>query len=279
MTADPAVFRFAPSPNGLLHLGHACSALLNADLAHRAGGRLLLRLEDIDLARCTPALEAALLEDLAWLGVPHETPVRRQSEHFDDYRAALDRLAAEGLAYPAFLTRGGIRRFCEEFEAREGRPWPVDPDGAPLYPGLDRALAEPERARRIASGEPFAWRLDMAAALRRIEAPLTFREAGDGTARDIAAEPALWGDVVLARRDTPTSYHLSVVVDDALQGVTHVVRGCDLLAATGVHRVLQTLLGLPAPAYRHHALILGRTGTSCPRAGATCRCARCARPV
>lgn len=260
MVAAPPVFRFAPSPNGLLHLGHAASALLNADLAAASGGRLLLRLEDIDPVRCTPELEAMLLEDVAWLVVPFETPVRRQSEHFDDYREALDALIAEGLAYPAFMTRGEIRRFAADFEAREGRPWPLDPDGAPLYPALDRHLGRAEREARIASGEPFAWRLDMTAALRRLGRALGFLETGGGEAVEVAAEPALWGDVVLARRETPTSYHLSVVVDDAIQGVTHVVRGRDLLASTAVHRVLQALLGLPAPVYRHHDLVLGPDG-------------------
>ena len=260
MVAAPPVFRFAPSPNGLLHLGHAASALMNADLAAAGGGRLLLRLEDIDPVRCTPALEAMLVEDVAWLGVPFETPVRRQSEHFDDYRAALDALIAEGLAYPAFMTRGEIRRHAAAFEAREGRPWPLDPDGAPLYPALDRSLGGQERERRIASGEPFAWRLDMTAALARLGRPLAFIETGGGEAVEVAAEPALWGDVVLARCETPTSYHLSVVVDDALQGITHVVRGRDLLASTSVHRVLQALLDLPAPVYHHHDLVLGPDG-------------------
>lgn len=260
MAADPPVFRFAPSPNGLLHLGHAYSALLNADLARAEEGRLLLRLEDIDPARCTPALEAMLLQDLDWLGFAHEGSVRRQSEHFDCYRAALDALVREGLAYPAFMTRGEIRRHAAAFEEAEGRPWAVDPDGAPLYPGLDRLLPEAERRARIAAGEPFAWRLDMEAAHQRVGAPLSFRETGGGEPADVPAEPALWGDVVLARRDTPTSYHLSVVVDDAIQGVTRVVRGRDLLAATSVHRVLQALLGLAVPVYHHHDLILGPDG-------------------
>ncbi|RIX99987.1 tRNA glutamyl-Q(34) synthetase GluQRS [Aureimonas flava] len=260
MAADPTVFRFAPSPNGLLHLGHAYSALLNADLARQRGGRLLLRLEDIDTARCTPALEAMLREDLAWLGFAHETPVRRQSAHFADYRAALEALAGEGLAYPAFMTRGEIRRHAAAFEEAEGAPWPVDPDGAPIYPALDRLLPEGERRRRMAAGEPFAWRLDMRRARERLVAPLLFAETGGGEAVDVPAEPELWGDVVLARRDTPTSYHLSVVVDDAIQGVTHVVRGLDLLPSTSVHRLLQALLGLPVPVYHHHDLILGSDG-------------------
>ncbi|WP_182085116.1 tRNA glutamyl-Q(34) synthetase GluQRS [Aureimonas sp. ME7] len=263
MTASepsPRIFRFAPSPNGRLHLGHAYSALLNADLSARAGARLLLRLEDIDTTRCTPELEQGLLEDLQWLGFRHESPVRCQSRHFADYQAALGALIEEGLAYPAFMTRGEIRRFAEGFAEREGRPWPADPDGAPLYPGLDRALAPSEREGRIAAGEPYAWRLDMEAALARLGEDLAFVEWDDEAQVSVRAEPGVWGDVVLARRDVPTSYHLSVVIDDALQGVSDVVRGRDLLPSTSVHRVLQALLGLRAPRYRHHDLILGADG-------------------
>ncbi len=251
-------FRFAPSPNGFLHLGHAFSALLNADLARAAGGRFLLRIEDIDATRCRPAYEAALYEDLAWLGIAWEQPVRRQSEHFDDYRAALARLDAMGLVYPSFETRAEIARLVADQEIRA--PWPRDPDGAPLYPGRARALPADERAGRLAAGEPYALRLDMTTALART-GPLAWRETGaDGASETVAADPAAWGDVVLARKETPTSYHLSVVVDDAAQGVTDVVRGRDLFAATSVHRLLQTLLGLPAPAYRHHRLILDADG-------------------
>ena len=256
-----AVFRFAPSPNGELHLGHAYSALLNHDLARASGARFLLRHEDIDRARCTLAFERAIEADLDWLGAAPDAPPRRQSEHFDDYRAALDALADEGLIYPAFMTRGEVRGFAEQHEETEGRSWPRDPDGAPLYPALDRDLSASERAERIADGQPFAFRLDMARAIERTGA-LSFTEEGDADlgAVDVAGEPALWGDVVLARKDLPTSYHLAVVVDDALQGVTHVVRGRDLLQSTSVHRVLQSLLGLPAPAYHHHALILAPDG-------------------
>ncbi len=254
------VFRFAPSPNGALHLGHAYSALINADLAAEAGGTLLLRLEDIDTARCTPALEAALVDDLAWLGALPPPPFRRQSEHFADYQAALMALADDGLVYPAFMTRGDIRAFAAASEDETGLLYPRDPDGAPLYPRLDRNMDEDERRAVIAEGVPYAWRLDMAEAIRRVGA-LSFVETGgeDGEA-EILAEPALWGDVVLARKDVPTSYHLSVVVDDALQGITHVVRGRDLAPATSVHRVLQALLGLPAPIYHHHDLILDAEG-------------------
>lgn len=256
------VFRFAPSPNGPLHLGHAYCALLNARLAARLGGRLLLRIEDIDVERCTPAFEAAMLEDLAWLGLRWEEPLRRQSEHFADYRAALYRLRRDGLVYPAFMSRGEVRAAIAE--TREGgRDWPLDPDGVPHYPPHDRSLPQAVRAERIAEGRPFAWRLDMHAAVEAVGKRLCWREfVGPDLAatREIAAEPEAWGDVVVARRDVPTSYHLSVVLDDALQGVTHVVRGRDLYAATSVHRLLQALLGLPQPRYHHHRLVLGPDG-------------------
>ncbi len=248
-----SVFRFAPSPNGFLHLGHALSALLNHDMARAAGGRLLLRIEDIDATRCRPEFEAAIYEDLAWLGIEWETPVRRQSEHLAEYRAPLERLEAQGLVYPAFESRAEIARLVA---ARE--PWPRDPDGAPLYPGSARALSPDERARR--RNEDHALRLNMQAALARLQGPLPWLETGDGAPREILANPAAWGDVILGRKDTPTSYHLSVVLDDALQGITHVVRGRDLYEATSMHRLLQELLGLPAPLYHHHRLVLDRDG-------------------
>jgi len=256
----PPVFRFAPSPYGYLHLGHALSALLNADMAAAAGGRLLLRIEDIDATRCRPEYEAAIYEDLAWLGVTWETPVRRQSEHYDNYREALAKLDAMGLVFPSFESRAEIAALVAARETQT--PWPRDPDGAPLYPGTAKAMPASERARRIASGAPYALRLDMAAALAHAGA-LTWVEIGSGPAGEtgtIAANPAVWGDVVLARKDMPTSYHLAVVTDDAAQGVTDVVRGCDLFHATAVHRLLQTLLGLPAPRYHHHRLILDDAG-------------------
>jgi glutamyl-Q tRNA(Asp) synthetase len=255
-----SVFRFAPSPNGHLHLGHALSVLLNADMTRASGGRLLLRIEDIDATRCKPEYEEAIYQDLEWLGIGWERPVRRQSEHFDDYRAALARLDAQGLLYASFESRGEIAALVAQRE-RSG-PWPRDPDGAPLYPGTAKTLPPPERARRIAAGEPYALRLDMAAALAR-SGPLTWTETGAGPESErgsIAAAPERWGDVVLARKDTPTSYHLAVVVDDAVQNVTHVVRGQDLFRATGVHRLLQSLLGLPLPAYHHHRLVPGPDG-------------------
>ncbi|MBO6640085.1 MAG: tRNA glutamyl-Q(34) synthetase GluQRS [Roseitalea sp.] len=249
------VFRFAPSPNGLLHLGHAYSALLNFDMARAAGGRFLLRIEDIDTARCMPALEARMLEDLRWLGLEWEEPVRRQSEHFDDYRRALDALADAGLAYRSAMSRGDIRRFVEAREA-EGAIWPHDPDGAPLFPGRDHEDGPDARS---------AWRLDVAAALDHLRntADLGWMEQGagpDGETGWQAADPSAWGDFVLARRDTPTSYHLSVVIDDAQQGITHVVRGRDLFAATSAHVLLQELLGLLRPAYHHHDLVMDEDG-------------------
>jgi glutamyl-Q tRNA(Asp) synthetase len=239
------IFRFAPSPNGYLHLGHAYSALLNADLARATGGRLLLRIEDIDETRCRPDYEAAIYEDLRWLGLTWEAPVRRQSEHYGDYRAALAKLDALGLIYPSFESRAEIARTAIG----------SDPDGAPLYAGAGRSLSTDERTRRIAAGEPYAWRLDMAAAIART-GPLQWTEADEA----VRADPAQWGDIVLARKDTPTSYHLSVVLDDAAQGVTDVVRGQDIYHVTSVHRLLQALLGWPSPRYRHHRLLLDAEG-------------------
>ncbi|SHN78495.1 tRNA glutamyl-Q(34) synthetase GluQRS [Bradyrhizobium erythrophlei] len=257
---SPPVFRFAPSPNGYLHLGHAFSAMLNDGLAREAGGRFLLRIEDIDTTRCKPEFEAAIDEDLAWLGIIWETPVRRQSEHFACYRAALEKLAGLGLVYPAFESRAETARLVAERE--QEAPWPRDPDGAPLYPGTARALAPEEQARRLQSGASYALRLDMAAACARV-GQLSWIERGkgpEGESGSVAANPAAWGDVIIARKETPTSYHLAVVVDDALQGITEVVRGLDLFWSTSVHRLLQALLGLPQPVYRHHGLIRDASG-------------------
>ena len=255
-----SIFRFAPSPNGYLHLGHALSALINFDMARATGGLLLLRIEDIDHTRCRAEYEAAIHEDLAWLGIVWEEPVRRQSEHLDDYQAALGRLEALGLVYPSFESRAEITALVAEREAAGA--WPRDPDGAPLYPGTAKSLLPAERQRRIEAGAPYALRLDMAVALARAGA-LGWAETGEGPEGQtgaVAAATAAWGDVVLARKETPTSYHLSVVVDDALQGVTQVVRGQDLFWSTSVHRLLQALLGLPVPTYHHHRLVLGPDG-------------------
>ena len=256
----PPVFRFAPSPNGYLHLGHALSALRNAEMARAKGGRLLLRIEDIDTTRCRPEYEAAIYEDLAWLGLQWEAPVRRQSEHYEDYSAALAKLEAMGLIFPSFETRAEIARLVAARETQG--PWPRDPDGAPLYPGQANVMPDSERKRRMGDGEPYALRLDMRAALARA-GRLSWVETGAGPAGEtgiVAADPAAWGDVILARKETPTSYHLAVVIDDAAQGIGEVVRGRDLFHSTGVHRLLQTLLGLPQPYYHHHRLILDADG-------------------
>ncbi len=255
----PPVFRFAPSPNGYLHLGHALSALLDSEMARAAGGRFLLRIEDIDGKRCRPEYEAAIYEDLRWLGIAWEEPVRRQSDHLDDYRAAIAKLSGMGLLYPSFESRSEIAALVAERETHGN--WPRDPDGAPLYPGTSKHLAPAERARRMVN-EPYALRLDMEAAVARAGA-LQWDETGggpNGEAGEVVAGPRAWGDVVLARRETPTSYHLSVVIDDAAQGVSHVVRGQDLFWATSVHRLLQALLGLPMPAYHHHRLLRDADG-------------------
>ena len=238
------VTRFAPSPSGLLHLGHAHSALFAWRTAREAEGRFLLRIEDIDLGRCRPEFEAAIYEDLAWLGLDWEEPVRRQSDALPDYRAALDKLAAHGLLYPCFCTRKEIQAEI----ARAGRA-PHGPEG-PLYPGICRGRTERERRHRIEAGEAHALRLDMARATAAA-GPLTWREQD----RDVTAEPETLGDVVLARKDIATSYHLAVTVDDALQGVSLVTRGEDLLPSTHIHRLLQALLGLPVPRWHHHGLL------------------------
>jgi glutamyl-Q tRNA(Asp) synthetase len=254
------VFRFAPSPNGYLHLGHAYSALLNHDMARESGGRLILRIEDIDATRCRPEYEAAIYDDLRWLGISWHEPVRRQSEHFADYQAVLGKLDAQGLLYPSFESRSEINALVAACEQR-GR-WPRDPDGAPLYPGNARKLKAAERMRRRDAGEPYALRLAMDAAVARAGV-LHWTETGSGPHGErglLTAVPQVWGDVVLARKETPTSYHLSVAVDDALQGVTDVVRGQDLFWSTGVHRLLQALLDLPEPIYHHHRLILDADG-------------------
>ncbi|QGM96139.1 glutamyl-Q tRNA(Asp) synthetase [Methylocystis parvus] len=308
---EQRVFRFAPSPNGFLHLGHAYSALLNFGLARACDGRFLLRIEDIDRGRARPEFEAAIFEDLAWIGLEWEKPVRRQSEHFEDYASALERLDAMGLLYACDCTRADIAKF-----AAAHADWPCDPDGAPLYPGTCRD--KPRRpARETLTRGGVALRLDMAKAAARAGQGVSWREfresrdaipsvpleerAGWGEAPGgtppaaasrrrpprkgeglltpgarlskkgallsddaefvvISADPKLWGDVVIARKDTPASYHIAVVVDDALQGVTDIVRGRDLFHATSLHRLLQRLLDLPEPRYRHHQLVVDEGG-------------------
>jgi glutamyl-Q tRNA(Asp) synthetase len=256
------VFRFAPSPNGYLHRGHAYSALLNAELAARSGGRFLLRIEDIDITRCRPQFEAAIYEDLAWLGLSWEQPVLRQSVEGDVYAAALARLREMGLLYACAASRQEIAATVAAREAATGQPWPRDPDGAPRHPGLVPALDPAEAEARMGAGEPVAWRLDMARALATVGGgPLTWRRFHPvGHEENVVADPARWGNVVLARKDIGTSYHLAVVVDDGRQGVTHVVRGRDLEASTDLHRLIQALLDLPAPHYLHHPLVSDPAG-------------------
>jgi glutamyl-Q tRNA(Asp) synthetase len=254
------VLRFAPSPNGRLHVGHAFAALVGQAWAQRLGGRYLLRIEDIDSIRSTAENVDAIFCDLAWLGVAWQEPVRRQSEHLATYQAAADRLAALGLLYPCFASRQEIH------VARAAVGGGVDPDGAPLYPGHSRGMPRQEVEARLARGQPHVMRLDMTRALamakdRLSGAALSFTELDEyGSAQRIACDPGRWGDVVIQRKEVPTSYHLSVVVDDALQGITHVTRGRDLFNATDIHRLLQVLLDLPEPVYSHHRLIVDDTG-------------------
>jgi glutamyl-Q tRNA(Asp) synthetase len=244
------VLRFAPTPNGLLHLGHAYSALRNAELAARIAGKLLLRFEDTDPSRCRPEFEAAILEDLRWLGVSFEPNPRRQSEHAGDYAAAFESLRRRELVYPCYCTRGQIAAASPE----------RDPDGAALHRGRCGAVSPEETRARFARGEPANWRLDLARALAET-APLQWTEFHEGDEPIVVeAEPQRWGDILIAARDRPAVYHLAVVVDDALQRVTDVVRGRDLYPSTSLHRLLQALLGLPAPRYRHHRLLLDAEG-------------------
>lgn len=246
------VFRFAPSPNGRIHLGHAYSALFTAEAAKATGGVMLLRIEDTDIERCKPEFEAGIVEDLQWLGLSWPEPVMRQSERFPIYAAAADRLRALGLLFPCFCTRHDVA------SATKG----VDPDGAPIYPGTCRHLSSEDVAERMAGGEPVQTRIDMAKATA-LAGPVTVTLA-QPTPLDRPqirhALPERWGDVVLQRKGTPTSYHLSVVIDDSAQGVTNVTRGRDLEAATDIHALLQLLLGLPPPIYTFHRLILGEDG-------------------
>lgn len=254
----PVTTRFAPSPTGPLHLGHALAAIIAHDLARAAGGRFLLRIEDIDRARCRPEFEAGIVADLRWLGIDWDGAVLRQSERLGRYAARLAALAAEGLAYPCFCTRGAI--------AAELARMPGAPQGAegPLYPGTCRRLSADERAARLTAGEAAAWRLDVAAGVERIgPAGLCFEETGRGPGGEhgsIAVDPAAAGDVVLGRRDLGVSYHLAVVLDDHEQGVSLVSRGEDLFASTHVQRLLQAVLGLDVPRYHHHRLVRDAAG-------------------
>lgn len=247
----PPVTRFAPSPSGYLHLGHAYAGLVACECARAGGGRFLLRIEDIDVSRCRPEFEVGIYEDLRWLGLAWDGPVRRQSEQLEDYGRMLERLHDLGVLYPCFCTRRQIRA-----EIAHAGQAPHGVAGETIYPGICRSLTDQERSRRIAAAEPFALRLDVGRGLE-LTGPLTWHDVRAGTVR---AKPELLGDVVLARKDVPTSYHLAVTVDDAMQGVTLVTRGEDLFHATHVHRLLQALLGLHAPRYYHHNLIADSTG-------------------
>ena len=252
MSDSPVTTRFAPSPTGRLHLGHAYSALFSCEVARHSGGRFLLRIEDIDFTRCRPEFEEGILEDLAWLGLEWEASPRRQSEHLDDYRQVADRLLEAGLLYPCFCTRKDILR---EIERAGGAPHGVE---GPLYPGTCRELPEEERRARLAAGDDHALRLNLARSRERLEdAKLTWFDSFAGAIR---AEPERLGDAVLARKDIGTSYHLAVVADDALQGITHVTRGKDLFESTHLHRLIQALLELPVPEYRHHDLVTDESG-------------------
>lgn len=258
MTAP--VLRFAPSPNGELHLGHALSALIGFEMARRTGGRFLLRIEDIDPARCREELVRQIYDDLTWLGLAWEEPVLRQSLHIGDYQTAVARLDGMGLVYPCFASRSEIA------EAAKERETGTDPEGGPLYPGLHKQLASNEIARRKSRGEPFALRLDMDRSIAILRERLgveylTFREMDhEGRIGILQARPERWGDLVLVRKDAPASYFLAATFDDARQGITHVTRGRDLFAATDVQRLLQALMGWPEPVYHHHRLIADETG-------------------
>ena len=260
-----AVFRFAPSPNGELHLGHAYSALLNQQMAREAGGKFLLRIEDIDQVRCTAGFERQMLDDLEWLGLEWDDAPRRQSEHFGEYLSALETLEAEGLIYPSTATRGEIKRQIITRQ-KTGEVWPHDPDGVPHYPGNERNLNAAEREKIKHATRNYSLRLDMERTLKSgifANRSLAWFETGqgpEGQTGNIRCEPEQWGDVLLGRKNIPASYHLSCVLDDAIQGITHIVRGQDLFYATSIHRLIQEILGLPVPQYHHHNLVLDEDG-------------------
>lgn len=268
--AKTFVTRFAPSPNGWLHLGHAYSALIGARHAQAAGGQFLVRLEDIDVGRARPHFIDGIYQDLAWLGLSWPEPVMVQSERFEIYEAALKKLRDMGLVYPCWATRRDVQAALETLHG-DKKDWPRDPDGAPVYPGLYRDTPDSTRKKLMFEGGGYAWRLDMQKALAlaatKTEAraaakkeTLFYTEILDGVATRLPLDPQSYGDVVLARKDVPTSYHLAVVIDDAAQGVTQVTRGQDLAPATAIHRLLQILLDLPEPTYHHHALVRDISG-------------------
>jgi len=266
---SPPIFRFAPSPTGLLHLGHAFSALYAFDAANAAGARFLLRIEDIDHTRCRPEYVAQILDDLSWLGLNWEEPVRYQSEHMDDYTKALKKLVALGVTYRCLASRSEIKAHVEQHSGLGKAE--RDPDGALIYPGIYRNMDVEKTAEMIASSKPGCVRLNMIKAIELAGDNLTFQEKGSGPQGEhgeVLCNPQNWGDVVIARKETPTSYHLSVVVDDALQGVSEVTRGQDVFHATSIHRLLQVLLELPEPAYNHHRLVKDETGAKLSKSAA-----------
>lgn len=260
MSTQP-VFRFAPSPNGYLHLGHIYSALINWNIANRYNGRFLLRMEDIDIGRTRKEFIEAIYEDLNWMGLKWEKTVRKQSEHFSEYQKAIQKLLQLNLLYPCFATR---KEISEAIRKKNSPAYPLDPDGSPVYPGIYKEVSRAELENRMKSGQLFAYRLNMEAALeytRQQSLPMQITVMDEeGNIHKKLAEPQRWGDAVIVRKDTPTSYHLSVVHDDAQQGITHIVRGQDLEAATDLHRLLQAVLGLPSPIYYHHPLLKDSSG-------------------
>ncbi len=265
-----SIFRFAPSPNGYLHLGHAFSALINQKICKSVNGKMLLRLENTDISRCRNRYEDAIVEDLTWIGFEWQGEIRRQSDHFDHYAGILDDLEHEGLAYPSFLSRRQINYLVAEKEEASGISWPLDPDGAVHYPGSEYNL-DPETRQQMRDDHPnFAMRLNIREAqnwlVRQIPGALTWREkdyeskVSGASVKQVNCHPEQWGDLVLGRQEIPASYHLACVVDDGLQGITHIVRGKDIYPATAIHRLMQEVLGLPDPMYFHHELIVDEEG-------------------
>ena len=252
-------FRFAPSPNGHLHLGHAYSALLNLKMAREINGRSLLRIEDIDTDRCTPELETQMMDDLEWIGFEWDQRARRQSEHMTEYQDVVQALLKTELLYPSTTSRSRAKQMVAGKEKTHGE-WPKDPEGAPIYPGIEREFSKEQREKILASNLPYNLRLDMRRALEHVGEPLNWEETGPDQTGTIIAEPAAWGDIIIARKDTPTSYSLCCVLDDALQKITNVVRGKDLFHTTSIHVLLQKLMRLPSPVYHHHDLILDEGG-------------------
>ena len=259
--SSPPVFRFAPSPTGLLHLGHAFSALYAFNAARAAGGKFLLRIEDIDHTRCRSEYVSQIFDDLSWLGLKWDEPVRHQSRHMADYAAALEKLEALGVTYRCLASRNEIRAEVERTTGLDAAR--RDPDGALIYPGMYRHMDAVKFNRLMVPGKAACIRLDMARAINLAGKTLTFQEKGSGPQGErgeVVCRPEAWGDVIIARKETPTSYHLSVVVDDAVQGISEVTRGQDVFHATSIHRLLQTLLQLPEPVYNHHRLIRDDSG-------------------